>query len=160
MNFIFLKIKNFSSNYLRHKSFRCIFQFTFLCRYPNETCGATSVEKSTMLNQGTMHFEKGNKYLHFFLTVLNHSWTHGVHPVGLGPGAMHTAASRFLGYEGQPSSPISSERIKFSGSAAKAKLGDDEVLPFETVKIDCVGRKPYKGYDNHFVQVPIIYHVF
>ena len=87
-------------------------QILFFCfdRYPTETCEPRSMEKSRMLNQGTMHFQKHNPVLLKYLHLMNDTYRQGLKFLALGPPLVHEAASIVLGYKNQPSTPKKSKQ--------------------------------------------------
>ncbi|XP_075256103.1 lactosylceramide 4-alpha-galactosyltransferase-like [Convolutriloba macropyga] len=68
---------------------------------PSQTCELQNEEKSNMLNQGSMHFEKGNPFLFEYLKILNKDYRHGMTWIETGPPLMNKAANLFLGRNNQ-----------------------------------------------------------
>ena len=63
-----------------------------------------------MLNQGSMHFEKGNPFLFEYLKILNKDYRHGMTWIETGPPLMNKAANLFLGRNNQHDSiPVRSK---------------------------------------------------
>ncbi|XP_075263572.1 uncharacterized protein LOC142355229 [Convolutriloba macropyga] len=97
--------------------------------YPTETCEPRSKEKSRMLNQGTMHFQKHNPVLLKYLHLMNDTYRQGLKFLALGPPLVHEAASIVLGYKNQPSTPKKTPHLtiapsfKFRLLATMVKVG-------------------------------------
>ena len=87
--------------------------FFYECsRLPSKNCKLQNKEKSNMLNQGNMHFVKGNRFLQEYLKLLNRDYRHGLQWTDLGPPLVHKAANQYLGRDsGLDSEPVNSNHI-------------------------------------------------
>ncbi|XP_075242583.1 lactosylceramide 4-alpha-galactosyltransferase-like [Convolutriloba macropyga] len=74
---------------------------------PSETCKPMTEERTNLLNQGTMHFDKENPFLLEYLRILNATYRHGMRWIDPGPVTMHLAAQKFLGRRNALSTPLS-----------------------------------------------------
>ena len=62
-----------------------------------------------------MHFAKDNPFLLVYMKTAAETYRHGLRSgTDMGPSCMHRAAQVFLGYENQPSKPISSTKFCFT----------------------------------------------